>query len=67
MKKGGGKAEDEWTRSRRAGKEKKLKWKSEEDKWVDGGKKDESAGEKAGEGEKKVLAAVNCLFASASI
>lgn len=46
---------------------KKVKWKSEEDKLVGGGKKDESAEEKAEEGEEKALAAVQRLFASAFI
>lgn len=40
-----------------------MKWKSEEDKLVGGGKKDKSAEEKAEEGEEKALAAVQCLFA----
>lgn len=39
-----------------SGGKKKLEWKGEEDKWVDGGKKDESASEKAEEGEEKSLA-----------
>ena len=41
-----------------------MKWKSEEDKWGDGGKKDksvESAEEKAEEGEEKALAAASLL------
>ncbi len=58
-------AEDEWRESWRAGK-KKLKWKSEEDKWGGGGKKDTSV-TSAEEGKEKALAAVPCLFASASI
>lgn len=43
-------------RQRTSGGKKKLEWKGEEDKWVDGGKKDESASEKAEEGEEKSLA-----------
>lgn len=38
-----------------------MKWKSEEDEWGDGGtndKSDESAGEKAGEGEEKAFTAI---------
>lgn len=63
-----GKAKDWWRGSKEAGK-KKLKWKSEEDKWGIGGKMDKSvksAEEKAEEGEEKALAAAHCLFASAS-
>lgn len=44
-----------------------MEWKGEVDKWVDGGKTDESASEKAEEGEEKSLAAVHCCAASASV
>lgn len=66
MKKGG-RAEDEG--GRRAGMQ-KLKWKSEEDEWGDGGKKDKSvksAVENTEEGEEKALTAVGCLSALAFI
>lgn len=59
--KDGGRAEDEG--GKRAGM-KKLKWKSEEDEWGDGSKKDKSvksAGENAEEGEEKALTAVGSL------